>query len=405
MSAEPEPKTSGHLTPERIDALIALYRDGLLEDTLPFWLSNGVDIDRGGFLTALDRDGSVLDDDKGMWQQGRFTWLLATLHNRVGSDENWLGLAQHGADFITRFGIGEDGRMAFQVTREGRPLRRRRYRYTEAFGAMALAAYGAAAWDDEIARLARVLTRIYLEDTRTPGRTEPKIDIGTRPMKSLGVPMIALGLAQVLRETLGDPDADRIAGEAIAEIERDFVKTNLGAVLETVGPRGQVIDHFDGRTLNPGHAVEAAWFVLHQARIRGHDPDLIALGTMMLDWMWERGWDVEYGGILSLVDLDGRPVQEPWHDMKFWWPHNEAVIATLLAWYLTGEERWAERHALVHDWAYAHFPDPEFGEWFGYLHRDGEIALTLKGNLWKGPFHLPRMQLYCWQLLEEVRSR
>ena len=47
------------------------------------------------------------------------------------------------------------------------------------------------------------------------------------------------------------------------------------------------------------------------------------------------------------------------------------------------------------------FADEEHGEWYGYLHRDGRVSVPLKGNLWKGPFHLPRMQLVCWKLIEE----
>jgi len=119
----------------------------------------------------------------------------------------------------------------------------------------------------------------------------------------------------------------------------------------------------------------------------------------MLDWMWPHGWDGEYGGILYYRDVKGLPVQEYWQDMKFWWPQNEAIIATLLAYHLTGEPKYAQWHRLTHDWAYQHFPDPEYGEWFGYLHRDGRVAVRLKGNHWKGPFHLPRMQWICWQIL------
>ncbi|MFT5110341.1 MAG: N-acylglucosamine 2-epimerase [Pseudoalteromonas tetraodonis] len=170
--------------------------------------------------------------------------------------------------------------------------------------------------------------------------------------------------------------------------------------METVGPSGELIDHFDGRTLNPGHAMECAWFILHEAKHRGGDTQLLALGTKMLDWMWEIGWDKEHGGILYFKDVKGLPVQEYWHDMKFWWPQNETIIATLLAHQLTGDAKYEQWHRQVHDWAYAHFPDKENGEWYGYLHRDGRISSTLKGNLWKGFFHFPRMQWYCWQLLK-----
>jgi N-acylglucosamine 2-epimerase len=106
--------------------------------------------------------------------------------------------------------------------------------------------------------------------------------------------------------------------------------------------------------------------------------------------------------MLYFVGVDGLPVQEYWHDMKFWWPHNETIIATLLAYKLTGESRFAKWHEEVHRWSYERFADGEYGEWFGYLHRDGRLSTPLKGNLWKGLFHLPRMQLVCWQTLEKM---
>ena len=120
--------------------------------------------------------------------------------------------------------------------------------------------------------------------------------------------------------------------------------------------------------------------------------------------MWRRGWDAEQGGLFYFRDLKGLPVQEYWHDMKFWWPHNEATIATLLAWQLTGDARYAEWHRQIHDWSYAHFPDREHGTWFGYLHRDGTLSTPLKGGHFKGPFHLPRMQVVCWKILEELKA-
>ena len=127
--------------------------------------------------------------------------------------------------------------------------------------------------------------------------------------------------------------------------------------METVSPSGELIDHFDGRTLNPGHAIEGAWFIMLEGKLRDDD-SLIRTGCEMLDWMWERGWDEEYGGILYFVDVKGLPVQEYWHDMKFWWPHTEAIIATLLAYQLTGNPKYADWHKKVHDWTYSHFPDP-----------------------------------------------
>ena len=385
------------------EELLTVYRDGLLHDTLPFWLPRAIDEEHGGYLLFRDQDGSLLDTDKGVWQHGRFAWLLATLYDQVEPRPEWLRLSRHGIDFLRAHGFDSDGRMYFHLTREGAPLRKRRYIFSETFMVAALAAYGKAAGDAQAVQEAVDLFALTMRYLTTPGLLPPKVDPAVRSSKGLAIPMITIVTAQILRAAVSDPapyteQIDRCIGE----IERDFLKPEFQAVLESVGPNGEFSDHFDGRMLNPGHSIEAAWFILHEAKLRGRDARLIRLGTQILDWMWRWGWDEEYGGIIYFRDVKGLPVQEYWHDMKFWWPQNEAIIATLLAYQLTGDEKYARWHQMAHDWAYRHFPDPEHGEWFGYLHRDGRLSTRLKGNLWKGPFHMPRMQLVCWQILQEM---
>ena len=389
---------------DRIDELIATFRDGLMEDTLPFWIKHCVDREYGGFTICLDRDGTIIDTDKGMWSQGRFTWLLSHLYNTVEKRDEWLELAKHGIDFIRRYGFDEDGRMWFQVTRDGHPIRKRRYISTEVFGVAALAEYGRAANDDQARQEALDLYKLIIRYLTTPGLLPPKFT-DVRPRKGLTIPMVMIVTSQILRAATGDPLCDEWIERSISEIERDFMKPDLEVVMETVGPNGEIYDHFDGRLLNPGHSIEAAWFILEEAKYRENDPRLIKMGTTILDWMWKRGWDEEFGGIIYFRDLKGLPVQEYWHDMKFWWPQNEAIIATLMAYQVTGNEKYARWHQMIHDWAYRHFPDPEYGEWYGYLHRDGRISHQMKGNIWKGPFHLPRMQLMCWRILEEMKNK
>lgn len=384
-----------------IKKFIDIYRNGLLQDSIPFWVRNSVDLQHGGFMFCLDRDGTVIDTDKGMWQTCRFTWMLSTLYNKVEKRTEWLELAKHGIDFIDKYGFDKDGRMFFHVTREGKPLRKRRYVFTETFAAIAYAAYAKATGSSEYAEKSRALFDLVIRYTTVPGLLPPKFT-DTRQLKSMGLPMITIVTAQELRENLADSSFTVYIDSCIEEIRRDFVKPEFNAVMETVGRNGEFVDHFDGRTLNPGHAIEGAWFILHEAKIRNNDPGLIKFGTTMLDWMWEIGWDNEYGGIFYFRDVRGLPVQEYWHDMKFWWPHNETIIATLLAYQLTGDTKYANWHKMIHEWSFSHFPDPEFGEWFGYLHRDGRISVPLKGNLWKGPFHLPRMQLVTWKIMEEI---
>ena len=382
----------------------AFYRRTLLDDVMPFWLRNGMDAEHGGIMTALDRDGTVIDTDKSIWFQGRAAWMFATLHATVEPRPEWLEAARSCLDFLGRHGRAPSGKYYFSVTRDGHPLRMRRYVFSESFSAIAHAAYARISGDERAAGTAWRDFETYLRHSFTPGVMPPKTDPDTRPAKGIGSLMIGIVTAQELRAHLGDR---AVAGRTcsawidawIAEIERDFMKPDLEAVMEQVTPDGGIIDHFDGRMLTPGHAIEAAWFIMHEGRLRNHAA-MIQTGLRILDWMWARGWDEEFGGLFYFRDLRGLPVQEYWHDMKFWWPHNEAVIATLLAWCLTGEARYERMYRQVHDWSFAHFPDPEHGEWYGYLHRDGRVSVRLKGNMWKGPFHLPRMLWYGMRLLE-----
>jgi N-acylglucosamine 2-epimerase len=384
----------------RRQKLFRCYRDGLLNDTLPFWTKHCVDREHGGFMMSLDRDGTVIDTDKGVWQQARFTWLLGELYNNLEPRDEWLELAKHGADFLLQHCFDPvDGRMWFHVTRDGRPIRKRRYAFTESFAAIAFGELAKATGDQQYSDLALKCFHRFIDHNQNPDGSNQKFT-DVRPTRGIGFPMIAIVTAQELRESIDLADADQFIDQAIDDIRTFHLKSDIQCVMETVAPNGDIIDHFDGRTLNPGHAIEGAWFILCEGRHR-RDDQLISMGCQMLDWMWERGWDADHGGLLYFVDVRNLPVQEYWHDMKFWWPQNEAIIATLLAFEITGDKKYAKWHQQIHDWAHSHFPDPDHGEWFGYLHRDGRVSSQLKGNLWKGPFHMPRMQLVCSQLLED----
>ena len=389
------------MTSEEIQATRSRFRDDLLNDTLPFWLDRSIDDEFGGYFTAFDRDGTRLQTDKSVWFQGRFAWMLATVADRVEPRVSWLKQAKNGIDFLQRHCIDRDGRYFFLVTRDGQPLRKRRYAFSECFAAMAYAAYGKAADSAEHQQMAIDLFRDICHHMGPDSSLSPKVNPHVRAMKSLASPMILIGVAQEIRKATHWQECNEVIDECIDEIRRDFVKEDLCCVLESVGTGGEVIDTFDGRLVNPGHSIELAWFLMEEARQRDL-PEVTALGQQILDWSLELGWDRKHGGLYHFRDCHGLPCAEYWHDMKFWWPHTEAIIATLLAWRVTGEEKYWSWHKQISDWSDAHFADPEFGEWFGYLHRDGSLSSTIKGNQWKGPFHLPRMQFYCWQLLEEV---
>ena len=386
-----------------LDKLQEFYSQQLLNDTIPFWFPRSYDKEHGGFLLMRDRNGELIDDDKAVWIQGRATWLLATLYNTVEKKTEWLDGARLGYEFLVKHCFDTDGQMFFHVTRSGQPIRKRRYFFSETFAVIAFAAYAKASGNEEAAQRAKDLFSQCIAYSTGEKKLHPKFT-NNRPSKGIGVPMIMINTAQQLRSTIGDPRCDEWIAKWIREIETDFVKHDIRCVMEQVAPDGSIIDHIDGRTLNPGHAIEGAWFILHEALHNGRNERLIDLGCKMLDYMWERGWDKEHGGILYFRDVYDKPVQEYWQDMKFWWPHNEVIIATLLAFLITGNSKYAEWHQMVHDYSYSKFHDKDYGEWFGYLHRDGTIAQPAKGNLFKGPFHLPRQEWYCMQILKTAEN-
>jgi N-acylglucosamine 2-epimerase len=400
------------MTHHRIEQLSTDFRSALLDDTIPFWLDHATDREYGGYMTFLDRKGEILCHDKPMWIQGRIGWIMARLYNDIEKRPEWLTASRHAIDFILAHGFDSDGRVFFLVSREGKPLRKRRYLFAEIFAIMAFAEYAKAANDaallDRAKQLATFVQDVNARQWGDPGALEPKTDPRTRPMRGHSMAMIQINVLQILREADASHNPlpyDRLIDVQIDEVFRYFLKPEMKALLETVGPNGEYLgDSPEGRCVNPGHAIETAWFIMAEAKRRG-DKELLGRALEILDWSLARGWDEKHGGILYFVDVEGKqPVQYEW-DMKLFWPHTEAIYATLLALSLTGEKRYEAWFERILKWTMRHFPDRKYGEWIGYLHRDGTVSHDLKGNMWKGAFHVPRMQLYCHLLLEEMRTK
>lgn len=387
----------------RLAALSSVYQQTLLDDVVPFWERNSVDRECGGFFTCLDRRGERYSDDKAIWLQGRAAWMFATLYRTVERRSDWLELARHGCAFLEQHAFDARGKMYFCVARDGRPLRMRRYVFSEVFGVLAFAGLAAATGDVRPRRRAIELYQTLLRYLRTPGLIAPKTDPTTRPMKSLSPLMCVLNVAEAMHaiDRAGNYEADIDA--SIDEILRDFVRPAERCVLEHVAPDGGRVEGPDGRVMNPGHAIECAWFILEVARRRGDVP-LTRRALEIVDIALERGWDDRHGGLNYFIDVDGRPATQLEHDMKLWWPHNEALIAIAMAYESARDPRYAQWFHRMHDWSFAHFADREFGEWYGYLHADGSVSTPLKGGLWKGFFHLPRSLLLCMQTLRRIGS-
>lgn len=377
------------------------YKHDLTADILPFWLANGLDRKHGGVYTCLDREGRLMDSTKSVWFQGRFGFVAAYAYNQVERNPEWLEASKSCIDFIEAHCADADGHMYFEVAADGTPLRKRRYVFSECFAAIAMSEYAIASGDKRYAEKALELFKRIQRFLATPGFLEPKY-LPALQARGHSITMILINTASRIRAAIDDPVLNTQIDESLDAIRRYFIHPEFKALLEMVGPEGEFIDTCNGRLINPGHCIETAWFILEEARHRGWDKDLTDMALQILDWSWQWGWDEQYGGIINFRDCCNLPVQDYSQDMKFWWPQTEAIIATLYAYQATKDEKYLAMHKQISDWTYAHFPDREHGEWYGYLHRDGTVAQPAKGNIFKGPFHIPRMMIRSYSLCNDI---
>lgn len=386
-------------TQEKIENLAGLYRDELTNSILPFWLQHSPDRAHGGYYTCLGRDGKVFDTDKFIWLQGREVWCFSYMYAQVEPRPEWKEMALLGADFLEKHGRDAEGNWYFSLTEDGRPLVQPYNIFSDCFACMAFAALYRIVSEDRYRQIALdTFENILARQSNWKG-TYNKAYPGTRPLRNFSLPMILCNLALEMEGILGKDRVDAMIPGVIHEVMDIFLQPDSGLVLENVAPDGSFVDSFEGRLLNPGHTLEAMWFIMDLAKRIGDDGLIDRARDVMLRTL-EKGWDPEYGGILYFLDIKGHPPQQLEWDQKLWWVHVEALVAMAKAWKYTGDERCAEWFRILHDYSWKHFRDPEHPEWFGYLNRRGEVLLPLKGGKWKGCFHVPRSLYQIWKTLE-----
>lgn len=379
-----------------------------------FWLKNGMDRENGGVYTCLDRKGEVYSTDKSVWMQGRCAWTFAHLCRLYGKRDEWMEASKSCLDFMEKYCINPDadGRMYFTVTAEGKPLRQRRYCFSEGFYAIANAEYygltGEKVYIDRARKAYELIYKLNNGLIADPTGLGPKTIPETRTGRALADPMIFLNIISVLRRV--DPEHreeyDKRSAECTETIFKYHYHQELKCTLESVALDGTPeLWYTAGRVVNPGHDIECSWFLMEEANYR-KDEEIHKTAEQIFRNAIEAGWDNTYGGLLYFIDCLGKPTEAYEHDMKLWWPHDEIMIASLMAYRDTGDEYYADWFFKTLDYCKEHFADPEYGEWYGYLRRDGlPTEPSTKGSTFKGPFHLPRMLSMTDKMLDEILSK
>ncbi len=397
---------------EQSTGLAELYKNALLENVIPFWEECSIDTEYGGYFTCLDRQGKVYDTDKFIWLQNRQVWLFCLFFNQLEQKKTWLEIAQIGADFLAEHGKDDEGNWYFSLNREGKPLVQPYNVFSDCFAAMAFSQYALASGSESAKEIALQAYNNVLRRKDNPKGKYNKVYPGTRNLKTLAVPMILANLSLEMNWLLSSDRLEAILDSTIKEVMEDFLDSDQGLVYENVTPEGNHLDCFAGRLINPGHTIEAMWFMMDiaQRRLeqdngrqeREDNKNLINLAVDIVLNTLNFGWDKEYEGIYYFLDAKGYPPEQLEWSQKLWWVHLETLVALLMGYRLTGREECWQWFQKIHDYTWKHFADPEYGEWWGYCDRRGDVLLNLKGGKWKGCFHVPRALYLCWQELSAI---
>ena len=380
------------------------YKDYLLNNVLPFWMKNSIDKGNGGFFTCMNRKGEVYDTDKFVWLQCRQVWTFSMLYNKLEQKQEWLDVAIAGAGFLKKHGRDKDGNWYFSLTKEGKPLTQPHSIFSDCFAAMAFGQLNKASGNKEYAEIAIKTFDNILKRRKNPKGIYNKIYPGTRPGKTLSIPMILSNLVLEIEHLIDPSRVEEVIDYCKKEVMETFYKPDSGLLHELINLDGSFQDSHEGRLIMPGHSLESMWFLMDLAE-RENDTELINKTVDISIGLLEYGWDKKYGGIFYMMDIKGHPTQQLEWDQKLWWVHQESILAVLKGYMHTGDQRCWDWFEKLHKYSWNHFADPEYSEWYGYLNRRGEVLLPLKGGKWKGCFHTPRFLFQGFKTLEMIEKK
>lgn len=376
----------------------------LRESIVPFWMSHSIDRQNGGFWTCLERDGAIFDTRKYVWMNGRQVWMLSRLYRTFDKRAELLEAARAGAAFLRRNAFDDQGRCWFSLTADGRPAGYQRKPYGAVFVMLGFLEYskasGDASYREQALDLFRRIGR-YIQEPSLLGR--PTLP-GAPRLSGLADIYVLCAMALDLLEDdpLNAEYLDVLRG-CLRQIKLHYHPARR-LFFENAPLDRESAETPDGRLICPGSIFEINW-LLFRALDYVPDPEVRDLLLATLEGGLEFGWDRQYGGFYYFLDVDGHPPLQLEWPMKLWWVHVEALYALVNAHARTGDAKWLAWLSRVQEWNWKHFPDTEYGEWYGYLDRQGEPALSLKGGNYKGCFHIPRALLFSVQTIRGAGKR
>jgi len=387
-----------------LNELQSFLRRHLLEDVVPFWMRHAIDRNNGGLFTCISDEGEIQSREKFVWSQARALWTFSALHRRVEPSDEWLTVADGLFEFLRAHGRDAEGNWVFATDEFGAVTRGAESIFADAFAILGLVEYfhatgKSAALDLALETSLTVRARLAKRSFPTAPYPTPPGMIAHGEAMGFSLPFCNLG------EAAGDAEILAFGRQLGGHVLDHFVRADRRVILEYLNEDFTTADTPEGRAMVPGHGIESAYFQIFNFTGTGRT-DYLDRACEVIRWCLERGWDAEFGGILLGIDADGKePVFWKHADTKLWWPHTEALPACLIAYEHTRADWCLEWYAKVHQWAFAHYPVREHGEWTQRLDRQGRKINTVVALPVKDPFHLPRGLIFALESLQRLKDR
>jgi len=395
--------------PEAIDTYIADIKKHILEDIMPFWDTRCLDREAGGYITCFDRQGNITSTNKYIWFQGRQLYTYSLLYNRIEKRSAWLKLARAGYDFLIQHAYAGNGRWNFELTREGKVVTGTNSIYSDYHVTQGLAEY-LLATDCADERGMRILEETFSsleKNTMDPEFKDIFENTWSPTLIWHDMHLTALNTASIAGQTLGRKRVKAFEDYCLDRILNWFLRDKEQLIFEAVTRENQLDASPAGNFINPGHSLESMWFCMETGRIH-EDPAVIKRALRGVDWTYRVGWDDVYGGIFAYLDASSQtPEPFDWHketntawDDKIWWVNCESLCCFAQSYAASLDTKYLVMFEKQYDFCMKHFYDPEFGEWYERLYRDGTVKVSDKGTPWKCAYHLGRSLVYTISALE-----
>lgn len=409
------PHTPLKLAGMSIEDLRDDYRKRLFDRYLPFWDNGAFDDDIGGVMCNLNDDGTVAEDEKFIWFQGRSLWVYAYLYNNFGQDRRWLERAVKMRDFIVTYMNAGNGRWYERMNRDGSVREGvSKSLYGWAFIAEGLQELYQARGDERDLAISRETLKAMRDEYESPmfggvanlgGYPETMDFTGHRAQ---GIHMCFLNILRQMLQHTDDEELKALQREQVDIIMKRFYNPEFGLTNEYLHHDWSRIQGYDDYML-VGHSIEVQWMLMLEA-VRLKDSMLFESSKNLIRRYIEMGWDYVFDGLgathFYVFDGENR-TREKLYGVKEGWAHTEVLIALMHVIEYSGEE-WATLwYNRAHAYIMERFDTP-CGVWKQSINRyGGEVDQSLKiRSRWhptrKDNFHQPRALMMNLLSLERM---